>query len=225
MLKYYVPVPITEHAALLGPDFSKRFETEMREYYSPFIKKNRLIQIAKETWEYGVADSIDHAVWVGAGKNVVDVVAPGLEIDVKGISIGQLSNTLTTEASFLQNHKVENDGFVTLFKNQDYQALKQMFVDPWIEKVKGTNNLHLLAIVREKETNAVYYCLLRVVDSHLTDEQFVAQMALSNSRSVDVPLIDLQYGKTYIYISKRRLEIRLNCEGLKDYMVYSHHSK
>jgi len=224
MLKY-IPVPVSEHDAILGSDFSKNFEREMREYYSPFIKKNRLIQIAKETWEYAVADSIPGATWVGAGKNVVDVIAPGIDIDVKGISVGKLGKTFTTEASFLQNHQTANDGFVTLFKNKDFLALKKMFVDTWLEKTKNTNNLHLLAVVREKTTHAVYYCLLKVVDNPVTEQEFIDQMAVSGNRSVDVPLIDLEHGKTYIYISKRRLEIRLNCDGLKDYLVYSHHSK
>jgi len=192
MLKF-IPIPIDQHELILGKNFSSNFAQEMQNYYVPFIVKQRQIQIAKETWEYGVADSIPGSSWVGAGKNVVDVITPTVELDVKGISVDRLTSTLTTEASFLQNNKGKNDHFATLF------------------------------IIREKSTHAVYYCLLKIVDDNVDTDEFIAQMSMDGSRSVEVPLIESTYGKTYIYMPKRRLEIRLNCQGLKDYLVYSHH--
>jgi hypothetical protein len=224
MLKF-IPIPIDQHESILGKNFSSNFTQEMQNYYAPFIAKQRQIQIAKETWEYGVADSIPGSSWVGAGKNVVDVITPMVELDVKGISVDRLTSTLTTEASFLQNNKGKNDHFATLFKNADYSALNDMFVSPWLDKVKNTKNLHLMAIIREKSTHAVYYCLLKIVNNNIDNNEFIAQMSMDGSRSVDVPLIESAYGKTYIYMPKRRLEIRLNCQGLKDYLVYSHHCR
>lgn len=218
----YKPVPIKDHNAILGKDFNTKFAAEMTAYYAPFIAKQRDIQIAKETWEYGVADSIPGAQWVGAGKNVVDVQLPGYALDVKGLSISRLSDSYSTEASFLQNNKKENDNFNKLFESQDYTALKTMFVDPLKDKVMGVNNLHLLAIVREKKTKSVYYALLKMEATALTDAEFTANMKMDAGRSVSIPMIDPAFGKTYIYIPKRRLEIRLNCEGLKDYLVLSH---
>ena len=85
MIKYE-PVPISQHDELLGPDFSARFADQMRAYYKPYLNNGRDVILAKEAWEYAVADSIDGASWVGAGKNVIDVSAPNLDIDVKGIS-------------------------------------------------------------------------------------------------------------------------------------------
>lgn len=218
----YKPVPIKDHEAILGKDFNTKFAAEMTAYYAPFIAKQRDIQIAKETWEYGVADSIPGAQWVGAGKNVVDVQLPGYALDVKGLSISRLSDSYSTEASFLQNNKKENDNFNKLFESQDYTALKTMFVDPLKDKVVGVNNLHLLAIVREKKTKSVYYALLKMEATTLTDAEFTANMKMDAGRSVAIPMIDPAFGKTYIYIPKRRLEIRLNCEGLADYLVLSH---
>jgi hypothetical protein len=221
MIKF-VPVPIKDHDLILGKDFNSKFAKEMKEYYKPFVKKNRDIQVAKETWEYAVSDSISNAEWCGAGKNVVDVKTPIADLDVKGISIGVITDSQTTEASFLQNNKQENDGFGKLFENKDFLALKQMFVDPMDAKVKGTNNLHLLSIIREKSTRKVYYCLLKVESSTISDSDFLSQMTIDGKRSVSLPMIDSTYGKTYIYIAKRRLEIRLNGQGLKSFLVYSH---
>jgi|LakMenEpi03Aug12_release.lakeMendotaPanAssembly.Ray.scaffolds.fasta_scaffold71350_5 hypothetical protein len=221
MIKF-VPVPIKDHDLILGKDFNSKFAKEMKEYYKPFVKKNRDIQVAKETWEYAVSDSISNAEWCGAGKNVVDVKTPSVDLDVKGLSIGVITDSQTTEASFLQNNKQENDGFGKLFENKDFLALKQMFVDPMDAKVKGTNNLHLLSIIREKSTRKVYYCLLKVEYSTISDSDFLSQMTIDGKRSVSLPMIDSTYGKTYIYIAKRRLEIRLNGQGLKSFLVYSH---
>lgn len=223
MLKF-TPVPIINHDAILGKDFNKNFAKEMQAYYSPFQKKKRDIQVAKETWEYAVADSITNAKWVGAGKNVVDVKAPLADLDVKGISISHFDKmTHSTEASFLQNNKIENTGkFSKLFETQNYTGLKEMFVDPLLTKINGTNNLHLFFIVREKETKKVFYCLFKVEATNLTDEEFIKQMKPDAKTGVLIPIIDPTYGKTYVYSSKRRLEVRLNCTGLMDFLVYSH---
>jgi hypothetical protein len=47
-------------------------------------------------------------------------------------------------------------------------------------------------------------------------------MSPNGKRSVTVPMIDSTYGETYLYIPKRRLELRLNVQGLKPFLVYSH---
>ena len=216
---FYEPVPKSQHEHLLGKDFNKRFANEMHAYYSPFLNKGRPVQIAKETWEYAVADSIDNAEWVGAGKNIIDVKAPNLEIDVKGLSCSTMKNT-TTEASILQNNKLENDNFASLFENQNYNALKDMFVEPFVAKIKATNNLHVLCAVREKKTQKVHYCLLKVVQKE--NPNFVKEMFMDAKRSVSVPMIDPKYGKTYLYIPKRRLEIRLKMDKMSDFSVFSH---
>lgn len=216
---FYEPVPKSQHEQLLGKDFNNRFASEMHAYYSPFLNKGRPVQIAKETWEYAVADSIDNAEWVGAGKNIIDVKAPNLEIDVKGLSCSTMKNT-TTEASILQNNKLENDNFASLFENKDYNALKDMFVEPFVAKIKATNNLHVLCAVREKKTQKVHYCLLKVV--HKENPNFVKEMFMDAKRSVSVPMIDPEYGKTYLYIPKRRLEIRLKMDKMSDFSVFSH---
>jgi len=216
---FYEPVPVAEHAELLGKDFSKRFASEMHEYYSPFINKNRPVQLAKETWEYAVADSIDGAEWVGAGKNVIDVKTPKIEIDVKGLSCQHMQGT-TTEASILQNNKLENDNFAKLFENKDFSALKEMFVDPFVAKINATSNLHVLCAVREKKVQKVHYCLLKVTKK--VNPNFVNNMSMDAKRSVSIPMIDPKYGKTYLYIPKRRLEIRLRMDVMSDFSVYSH---
>ena len=50
----YIPVEIKDHEAVLGKDFSANFAREMKAYYAPFIARNRIIQVAKETWSFRI---------------------------------------------------------------------------------------------------------------------------------------------------------------------------
>ena len=219
---FLTPVPIIDHDAILGKDFNQKFATFMADFYAPFKKHGLDIQIAKETWEYGVTAGITGAAWLGAGKNVIDVSTLAADFDVKGLSCLDINARQTTEASFLQNNKKQNDGFAKLFEEKDYSALKTMFVDPILGKIKNTNNLHMFCIIRDKSTNNVYYCLLKVEQSPFTDSEFLSKMTTDADRSVSVPMIDNIYGKTYIYIPKRRLEVRLNPAGMSTFLVLSH---
>jgi hypothetical protein len=97
-----------------------------------------------------------------------------------------------------------------------------MFVDPILTKNVGTNNLHLFFVIREIKTRKVFYTMFKVIPNSLTDEEFIKQMTPDAKTGVLIPMIDPKYGKTYVYSSKRRLEVRLNCKGLADFLVYSH---
>ena len=219
---YYTPVPLTEHEELLGFDFCKRFADEMQVYYAPFANKGRPIQISKETWEYAVADAIPGGEWKGAGKNVIDVSTPKINIDVKGLSCGSLKS-FSTEASILQNNKLESDNFTQLFEAAEFSSLKDMFVKPLQDKIKKAGKLYVLCAIRHKKGKDkfdVYYCLYKV--NEIQNDDFEKDMYMDAKRSVRVPMIDSGYGKTYLYIPKRRLEIRVNMEGMQDYLVYSH---
>ena len=222
MIKYE-PVPLGEHDRLLGANFADNFAQEMRAYYAPFLAKNRKIQLAKETWEYGVADSIPGAQWCGSGNSVVDVSAPRCSLDVKGLSAQDLTKE-TTEASFLQNLQKGADGYSQAWANKDWLTLKKIFVDPLTPKTAGIDNLHLLVIVRTKKDHAVHYGLLKALPNSLTEEEFVHQMHQHAGRSVSVPIIDSNIGRTYICISKRRLELRIDCENFAPYLKFSHYS-
>jgi hypothetical protein len=219
MIKYE-PVPISQHDELLGIDFSERFATQMKSYYQPYLNNDRNVILAKEVWEYAVADSIDDGVWVGSGNNTIDVSTPKLDIDVKGISCLKMSS-ITTEASILQNNKEKSDNAMSLFKAGDFVQLKEMFLDPFVAKTEKNKNLHVLACVRDKELKQVWYCLLKVVPYN--NPNLITEMKRGyGKRSIIVPFIDEEFGRTYLYISKRRLEIRLNMKTMQKYSVMSH---
>jgi len=218
-----IPTPHSEYDGILGKNFNNNFVEIMKSFYKPFYEYNIPVDISKTVMEQVVSHSIVGGRWVGAGHNVVDVSTPMHDIDVKCVSSNNLRG-LTTEASYLQNNKEENDHFNELFNSCDYNALKKMFVDPLDEKVKSTKNLQLLSIIRDKNKQEIYYTLLSVVNSDLTEKEFIEQMFMVG-RGVQIPMIDKRVGKTEIYKPKRRLEFRLNCDGMKNKFLYSHSYK
>lgn len=221
MIKYN-PVPIQQHHQLLGKNFAENFANEMFEYYRPFVKKDRPIQVAKEAWEYAVADSIPNGEWIGAGKNIVDVQTPLMYIDVKGLSCNKIAG-MTTEASVLQNHQSEHDNtYMVFFENNQFDGLYDIYVQSLLDKITVTENFYVLCAIREKKAKKVYYVLLKVDQVDMTKDECVSKMEKQGLRSVNVPMIDSEYGRTYIYMPKRRLEIRLNTNIMEDYAVFSH---
>jgi hypothetical protein len=218
-----IATPHSEYNSILGKNFNDKFVEIMKSFYKPFYEYNIPVDISKTVMEQVVSKSIEGGRWVGAGHNVVDVSTPTHDIDVKCVSSSNLRG-LTTEASYLQNNKEENDHFNDLFNSCDYNALKEMFVDPLDEKVKNTKNLQLLSIIRDKTKQQIYYTLLSVVHSDLSEKEFIEQM-ITVGRGVQIPMIDKMLGKTEIYKPKRRLEIRLNCDGMKNKFIYSHSYK
>jgi len=215
-----IPTPYSDYDCILGKNFNNNFVEIMKSFYKPFYEYDIPVDISKTVMEQVVSRSVENGRWVGAGHNVVDVSTPTHDIDVKCVSSNNMKG-LTTEASYLQNNKEENDHFNQLFNSLDYSALKEMFVDPLEQKVKNTKKLQLLSIVRDKTRQNIYYTLLSVVKSDLTEKEFIQQM-LMVGRGVQIPMIDSHIGKTEIYKPKRRLEFRLNCDGLRNKFVYSH---
>ena len=215
-----IPTPHSEYDNILGKNFNNTFVEIMKSFYKPFYEYNIPVDISKTVMEQVVSQSIHGGKWVGSGHNVVDVTTPTHDLDVKCISSNNLRG-LTTEASYLQNNKEENDHFNQLFKSHDYKALKEMFVDPLEQKIKNTKNLQLFSIIRDKNKKEIYYTLLSVVANDLSEKEFIEQM-LMVGRGVQIPMIDSRIGKTEIYKPKRRLEFRLNCDGLKNKFIYSH---
>ena len=80
--------------------------------------------------------------------------------------------------------------------------------------------ISLLACVRDKTLKQVWYCLLKVVQCK--NPNLLAEMKFRGTRSIDVPFIDETLGRTYLFIPKRRLEIRLNMAAMSKYSVLSH---
>jgi hypothetical protein len=217
----FLPVCHHEHEKILGEKFSSNFHREMKSYYEPFLSKNRDVQLAKETWEYAVADSMCQGVWQGAGHSSIDVSSGDNVFDVKGLSCRGWGG-LTTEASLLQSLNSKTDNCQELFEQQNYSLIHDMFVDSYRDKISEYKNFYLFCIFRNHLKNnhtEVHYCLLKPTIT-LCDSDYVLKSW--NSRAVDIPLIDSEIGKTYVYIPKRRLEIRLNSVGISDYSVYSH---
>lgn len=212
----FIPIPIEEHNNILGASFANTFALIVEELLVPLRKYGFKEEFNKQLWEEIVAISIPGATWCGAGNNVVDVKTPIADLDVKGLS-AKTTASISTEASYMQNLKQVNNNFMESVNNGDFADLFAKFVAPLDVKLKDTNNLHIFALLRID--GSIYYALLKVEKSELSEEEFIKLMHMKSNGAIYVPMIADKNGVTTFNIAKRRLELRLNCKGLLPYMV------
>lgn len=208
-----VPMTASEIQSLVGPNFIPSFYQEMQPVLAPlikYIKNGRPASMGKELWEYAVADSIQGAVWSGAGKSIVDVcIGDTTGIDVKSLQKGKKS---TTEASMYQYLQVER--VAEHFQKQDKQALWDMFVGGWLSKVKSIPNYYLLGIIKDKETLNCHLVGFRAVvkdATYLEESCDFSRESMKVKSLADPALIDIK-----VYKGKTRMEMRIKDKAYND---------
>jgi hypothetical protein len=208
-----VPMTAKEIQSLVGPNFISSFHGEINPVLAPlikYIKQGRPASMGKELWEYAVADSIQGAVWSGAGKSIVDVcIGDSTGIDVKSLQKGSKS---TTEASMYQYLQVER--VAEHFQKQDKQALWDMFVGGWLSKVRSVPNYYLLGIIKNKETLNCHLVGFRaeVKDAQYLDESCdFSRESMKVKSLADPELIDIK-----VYKGKTRMEMRIKDKVYND---------
>ncbi len=193
---------------LIGPNFVSNFQSEMDPILQPLrkhIAQGRPLSLGKELWEYAVADSIDGAVWNGAGHSFIDVkVGNDIGIDVKSVS-KQASSKATTEASMFQNFNQEAK---THFSNKDAEGVWNIHVRGWLSKISEIKEYYLLGIIREKETLNCSLCGFKVSDIPVDYSQDLVKF---NRTTIKIAgLADPRFINIRYYNSKTRLEITFN---------------
>jgi hypothetical protein len=206
---------------ILGEDFSNNFIREYKSYTDVFTKKNREPQLAKETWEYIIADSVPSATWTGAGNALADVETDTSFLDVKGLSTLNFSR-ISNEASLLQiTSSVADDVISDLTEAKSVSSqLQKKINDTFIEKM----NMKLYMNDALQAHNKKYYSLVIVREQQVVNSFAVALFlhthhtnvvtSYSTTRNPDVALIESSHGKVSLNISKRRLELRVNLNNL-----------
>jgi len=184
------------------------------------FQENYRLQITKEYLEQWCVQAID-ADPVGAGSYPVDIVGETGSIkwgaDVKAMSCkinkyGELANSDSGETSLAQKFKDTGAGLDQLFKNKEYEAIR----DGWLDIVKRKNE----GVMEELELDKIYYffflrgsdkfylCGLEVNIKNLGEVTVDHGRSTSSSVFLD-NYLESQYGYTKIYKAKKRLELRL----------------
>jgi hypothetical protein len=209
------PMTVDEVEILLGKDFVKTFQTEMDLIINPlrkYIAKGYPLALGKEQWEYVVSESIPKGEWCGAGHGIVDVRVGEQGIDVKGVSKKSKSQS-TTEASMFQSFKEETKAY---FNNKDEESIWNLFVNGWLQKVKGIKEYYIISIVRDIETTDCSLCCFKVINTDLPYRQGLCSFTASSKSMKVTGLADPEFIDTRVFSSKTRLEIKFKSKVWKD---------
>ena len=174
------------------------------------LAKGRPFQIAKEAWEYALADALEWkgGEWAGHGNNPEDVrVKDELFYDVKGLS-GKWTST-SSEASIKQSLKTEfriDENFQT----EDSQGLWNSTVDPWIQKVFDKDNYYVTVFWRHNKDLNIRLVMFRIENANVPVYDPVYCSFNKNKTTMDVlNIVDPEYAKIYVLKSKKRMELRI----------------
>lgn len=147
---------------------------------------------------------------VGAGHCAVDIVGDGIGIDVLCVC---LTGNESNEKSLTQNFKESKAELEEFFKENKPEDAIKLYKKIWFTKLneaKKNNNLTQIYYVGFISTKkCVYMSVFKInVDAILNIKNlgFTKQLKSINFENV----IDEKYGKTKLYESKKRMEIRFN---------------
>jgi hypothetical protein len=174
------------------------------------LAKGRPFQIAKEAWEYALADSLEWkgGEWVGHGNNPEDVrVNDQIHYDVKGLSGKWNSNS--SEGSIKQSLKTEfriDENFQT--KNSS--ALWNSTVEPWIEKVFSKSNYYITVFWRHSKDLNIRLVMFRIDNTRVPQYDSTKCVFNKSQSTMDIHnIVDPDQAKIYVLKSKKRMELRI----------------
>jgi hypothetical protein len=174
------------------------------------LEKGRPFQIAKEAWEYALADATEWkgGKWVGHGNNPEDVrINEDLFYDVKGLSGSWTGNS--SEASIKQSLKTEfriDENFIT----ENSQELWNSTVNPWIEKIFDKDNYYITVFWRHNKNLDIRLVMFKINTSVAPQYNNSHCSFNKNKSAMDVlNIVDPEQAKIYVLKSKKRMELRI----------------
>lgn len=181
------------------------------------LAKGRPFQIAKEAWEYALADALEWkgGKWVGHGNNPEDVrVHNDVYYDVKGLS-GSWTGT-SSEASIKQSLKTEFR-IDENFQKENSQELWNSTVDPWINKVFDKDNYYISVFWRHNKDLNIRLVMFRIDISKIPVYDPM-QCSFNSSKSTMniLNIVDPEHAKIYVLKSKKRMELRIKGKFFND---------
>ena len=210
----YALNPLTKQQIIdvLGQQSIDNLAVELERRIGPSrrdLAKGRPFQIAKEAWEYALADATEWngGEWVGHGNNPEDVRMGTIKFDVKGLGGTWTGNS--GEASVKQTLTASariDESFLT----QDSENLWQGVVDPWIEKVFVEDDYYVTVFWRNKKTLDIRLVMFKV--DHTFKPIYTSSSCEFNTSGTKMILNDIadpDQVQLYILRSKHRMEMRI----------------
>jgi hypothetical protein len=210
----YALVPMTREEIIsnLLPQTITNLKQELHSRIYPCkrdLDKGRPFQIAKEAWEYALADATEWngGQWVGHGNNPEDVRVGDKKYDVKGL--GGKWTTTSGEASVKQTLSA-SARIDESFLEEDSSMLWDGVVSPWMQKVNNGGEYFVTIFWRNKETLSIRLVMFRLEKNNFPVynaegcefNKSKTQMLINN-------IVDPEQAKLYILRSKHRMEMRI----------------
>jgi|TARA_B110000305_G_C19364390_1_gene601129 hypothetical protein len=210
----YALVPMThdEIVANLEPHTITELRKELHTRIYPHKRdrdKGRPFQIAKEAWEYALADATawNGGEWAGHGNAPEDVRVGDKKYDVKGLG-GKWTST-SGEASVKQSLSASARIDESFLEN-DSKNLWAGIVTPWIEKINTGGEYYVTVFWRHKETLAVRLVMFRLDTNNLPEYTLDScEFNKTNTQMIINNIVDPEQAKLYILRSKHRMELRI----------------
>ena len=185
------------------------------------------LRIPKEYLEIFVSQMLDGEP-AGSGNYPVDVIVSSMKsaIDISGLSIGRNKDgnfrKSTGEKSLAQKFDSDNYGqygedLDDLFKHQNGNEIVSAFQKILLRKYAKVFNenqvksIYILNFIFNNEDQEIYVSVLKLDQDKI---QNFSAGNISKSTCIFNDAIDISYGDVKAYKAKKRLELRLNVNGL-----------
>lgn len=183
-----------------------------------FKDTNCNLRIASDKAEWMISKCCKEGVLVGRGSKGIDIKNKNIGIDVGVLCIGSGSN-YTNEKSLIQNFTYAGDELDSYFKNKDIEKALGLFVDLYYNK-------HIDSL-QEYELNKLYYVLficnkknvhVVCIRSNISNCKYIDYVSkCSTDKNISTEnFISSDIGNVKLYKSKKRLELRLNKDIIKN---------
>lgn len=184
------------------------------EYYNSTSTKNYILEDGFT--EYIVAKSIN-GKRIGEGNSPIDVINHEKKIGIDVMCLSCNSNQ-TNEKSIMQNFTGGGNCLDDIFTNKQFQKGINLYKKDYCKKLlKAINKYkikHLYYLVFISIKNNIYISLFELDITSIINMKFKK----NSNKSIYIDnFIDMKYGETKLYKSKKRLELRFNKNIIDNY--------
>lgn len=185
-----------------------------REYF--YKETNRSFYIEDEFSEFWLK-SASSGIHIGTGNCATDIVTSNLEsIDSMCVI---MNKNISNEKSLIQNFKLSGNKLDILFDNKEDKIAVELFIDDLYKKqllVKEKYKIPLSYIFAYITFNTEIYLCCFKYNTNIINNAKSEGFNKSNKSIIISGFINNFYGNIKLYKSKKRIELRLNINCIKN---------
>jgi len=181
-----------------------------------YLETKRSFYIEDEFSEYWLK-SCSNGIHIGTGNCATDIVTSSLEsIDSMCVI---MNNNISNEKSLIQNFKLSGNKLDILFDNKEDKIAVKLFIDDLYNKqllvIKKYKILQSYIFAYITFNTEIYLCCFKYNTNNINNAKS-GGFNKSNKSIIITGFIDKFYGNVKLYKSKKRIELRLNINCIKN---------